>query len=602
MINPPVRGLEPDLDEKPQPQGHGHARPGLEPRLDAASPVAYRYLTFETQLPAPPAALPDGSAPRDPVPACPNLSRYVSPMTWSPGRKAVLLALSCIATCLTAYSASAYSPPAKAIAADLGASHTVTLVGITTFCLGFALAPMAVAPMSEVFGRYPVFVSFGSIFVLFQIVCALVKTIAGMLVTRFLVGLGSSIFSAVVGGVISDVWDRRERNTPMALFSGAVIFGTGAGALVGGAIMEDVEDPTRAWKWVFWHQVIMDSVLVVLLIFFFKESRASVLLERKAKALNTWYEKLEEAGIYGVWVHESASTAEDTGPGSSNSTLPLPPEITEAGAGTSPTKLRLQRIRWVSNNETQRPALTTILATSVKRPFYLLFTEPVVFVFSLWAAFSWGVLYLSFAVVPYLYDGDFDMSSRVYAGMMGAAVAATIVGVCQERLLEHPQWRDRGDGAEYSPSKFWAFMRRRFPAEAPEARLYFACVTAMFLPAGLYGAFLSPSSMDGYSRAVGIGFANWGIYSVYLATFNYLADSYHIYASSALASQSFCRNIVGGAFPVITGTMFHNMGLKGAGGMLGGVATGLTVVPWVLVFFGARIRARSKFAISLQKE
>src|SRR3546814_7652455 len=45
------------------------------------------------------------------------------------------------------------------------------------------------------------------------------------------------------------------------------------------------------------------------------------------------------------------------------------------------------------------------------------------------------------------------------------------------------------------------------------------------------------------SDLVGLGFALWGIYSVYLATFNYLADTYHIYASSALAAQSFCRNV-----------------------------------------------------------
>ena len=31
-----------------------------------------------------------------------------------------------------------------------------------------------------------------------------------------------------------------------------------------------------------------------------------------------------------------------------------------------------------------------------------------------------------------------------------------------------------------------------------------------------------------------------GIFSIYLAVFNYLADTYHRYASSALAAQSFC--------------------------------------------------------------
>lgn len=46
---------------------------------------------------------------------------------------------------------------------------------------------------------------------------------------------------------------------------------------------------------------------------------------------------------------------------------------------------------------------------------------------------------------------------------------------------------------------------------------------------------------------------NWheqGIFSIYLAVFNYLADSYHRYASSALAAQSFSRNMLAGAFPL----------------------------------------------------
>jgi hypothetical protein len=140
-------------------------------------------------------------------------------------------------------------------------------------------------------------------------------------------------------------------------------------------------------------------------------------------------------------------------------------------------------------------------------------------------------------------------------------------------------------------------MRSRFPTDSPEARLYFSCITALFLPAGLFGAFLCPEYMSGYAEAIGLGFAIWGIYSIYLATFNYLADSYHVYASSALAAQNFCRNVLAGIFPLIVNAMFTNLGLKGAGGVLGGIAMLLSVIPWVLLFFGERIRSRSKLAI-----
>lgn len=104
----------------------------------------------------------------------------------------------------------------------------------------------------------------------------------------------------------------------------------------------------------------------------------------------------------------------------------------------------------------------------------------------------------------------------------------------------------------------------------------------------------------------GLGFEIWGIYSIYLCTFNYLADTYHVYASSALAwtalaAHSFCRNILAGVFPLIVHAMFGNLGLKGAGGMLGGIALVLSVIPWVLLIFGEKIRSRSKLAMSLQQ-
>lgn len=518
------------------------------------------------------------------------MKAYISPLMWPSSRKNVLLALSCIATFLTAYSAGSYSPPSVIMAQDLGSSQLAVLVGITTFCMGFAVAPMALAPISEIWGRYPVFVLAGVVYVVFQAVCSVMTNLAGMLVARFMVGVGGSVFSSVVGGVIADLWDKEDRNTPMAMFSGFVLLGTGAGPFVSAVFIDSLSDHTQAWKWTFWHQVIMDGLLLVAIVFLFKESRGSVLLTRKAKKLNQWYEELESVGVYGLWTTDE----DEMNAGVSSSTINGTTQVDYKTSQTLPQR-HLHRLRWVVQADEQRASLGKMIGTSVSRPFYLLFTEPVVFCFSLWAAFSWGVLYLSFAIVPYLYADNLEMSSRIYIAMMASAVAATVVGIVQENLLMHPLWQGREN--EKTTSRFWTFMQRKFPANAPEARLYFACITSLLLPAGLFAALLSPSSTSHYSQAIGIGFANWGIYSVYLATFNYLADTYHMYASSALATQSFCRNVLGGAFPLVTGLMFDNLGLKRAGGVLGGIATVLSLIPWILVFFGERIRARSNFAI-----
>lgn len=43
-----------------------------------------------------------------------------------------------------------------------------------------------------------------------------------------------------------------------------------------------------------------------------------------------------------------------------------------------------------------------------------------------------------------------------------------------------------------------------------------------------------------------------GIFAVYLAAFNYLADCYNVYASSAMSGQSLARNLCGAIFPLFT--------------------------------------------------
>ena len=132
---------------------------------------------------------------------------------------------------------------------------------------------------------------------------------------------------------------------------------------------------------------------------------------------------------------------------------------------------------------------------------------------------------------------------------------------------------------------------------SPEGRLYFSCIESALLPIGLFWfGWSSFPSIHWIIPTLAIACSTMGIFSIYLAVFNYLADTYHRYASSALAAQSFCRNMLGGVFPLVTSAMFHRMSFQGAASFLGGVGTLLTIVPWVLVFYGPRIRARSKFA------
>lgn len=135
-------------------------------------------------------------------------------------------------------------------------SEVVGLIGVTLFACGFGIAPMFLAPFSEINGRRPVFMVTGVLWVIFQVVSAVTPTFAGMCVCRFLTGCMSSTFSTMVGGVLSDIYHAKDRNTAMTLFSASALGGTGLGPLVSGFIAQNT-----TWRW-----CVVKSLLLLLLL------------------------------------------------------------------------------------------------------------------------------------------------------------------------------------------------------------------------------------------------------------------------------------------------------------------------------------------------
>lgn len=486
--------------------------------------IVWHYLTHETELPSPTHVRSSQSRENcSQPPACPDLKKFTSPFLWSDNRKTFITGLSCAATVVTAYTAGSYAMGDDQMSAEWGVSSVTISLGITVFTIGFAIAPMFLAPFSEITGRRPVFVSTGILFVVFQLCCAVTRSYAGMLISRFLAGCVSSTFSTMVGGVVSDIYHADNRNTAMSLFSGAALFGTGLGPLVSGFIGQNT-----TWRWIFRVQVISCGILMAILVIFFQETRGSVLLSKKAKVLNKWYDSMESEGYYGV----------------------LMP--TEEGEKCLP-----QRIRWKVKSDEERGSLGQMIRISLYRPFYMLFTEPVVFFFSLWVAFGWAVLYLTFSAIPVVFQTSHNFTlqqtAAVFTSMCVASIFSTIISIYQERIARRL----------LPPSRKQIFG-------TPEGRLYFACIQSVLLPVGCFWfGWSSFPSVPWIVPTLAIGCATMGIFSIYLAVFNFLADVYHRYASSALAAQSFLRNILGGAFPLFTPQMFRQMTFQGAGSLLG---------------------------------
>lgn len=143
------------------------------------------YLDLDTPLPPPNFTL------NKTCPPPPNLEEYTSPYLWPKWRKSLMTYISCIVTLLAGYSAGEITPASGPLTTDWHIGSVVYNLGITVFCIGFALAPMVLAPFSEINGRRPIFVGSGVLFVACIIACGGTHIFGGFLVARIFQGVGA---------------------------------------------------------------------------------------------------------------------------------------------------------------------------------------------------------------------------------------------------------------------------------------------------------------------------------------------------------------------------------------------------------------------------
>jgi multidrug resistance protein len=166
---------------------------------------------------------------------------------------------------------------------------------VSVFVLGWAVGPLFLSPLSEIYGRRRVLDAANACFVVWQIGCALAPNLGALIAFRLLAGIGGSGCLTIGGGVISDLFAPDQRGLATALYSLGPLFGPVVGPIAGGFLAQRV-----GWRWVFWILLIAGGCVSALIFVFNEETNPHVLIRRKTARLKketenndliSWYEK-----------------------------------------------------------------------------------------------------------------------------------------------------------------------------------------------------------------------------------------------------------------------------------------------------------------------
>ncbi len=381
------------------------------------------------------------------------------------------------------FGSSVYTPGVKDVQKQFGISTTAAILGLSLYVLGLAFGPILAAPISETRGRRVVYIVSLPLAALFTLGAGFSQNFASLAICRFFIGFFGSPVLAVGGGTNVDLWAPIHRAIATSTFLLAPFLGPALGPAVGGFAAQQ-----KGWRWTQW-PILFLMVPIYLYSMGMKETYKKIILQDRAKRLDI-----------------------------------APP------AQTGPTGLA---------------AIKFLITVTLFRPVNMIFTEPIVFFFSLYTAFNFSILFAFFEAFPIVFQGVYDFNT----GESGLTFLAVGLGCCiavVTSIVTDRFW--------YHTEHHKSHREGREGVVAPEHRLYAAMLGSFGLPVGLFWfAWTSRENIHWISPVLAtIPFA-WGNLSVFTAAALYLVDVYGpLNGASALAANGLMRYLSGAVFPLFT--------------------------------------------------
>ncbi|RAK79051.1 MFS transporter [Aspergillus fijiensis CBS 313.89] len=443
---------------------------------------------------------------------------------WATHKKLYNTAIPSVLCLLISFGLAIYSPSHGHVQAAFHTSSTKSLLPFTMYVYGLAFGPMIAAPLSETYGRRFIYLVMTPLAMLFILGAGFSDNLASLTVCRLLAGMFISAPLAVGAGTIMDMWSGPATGRGVTILMTIAFMGPAIGSLVGGWVAE-----YKSWRWSQWTTLFLGAACWAFSAGA-QESYARPILHRRAVKLG----------------------------------LPVPP---------SPIPGGLAGVRMM---------LTVTLA----RPVYMLLTEPIVALCSLYSSLNFSVLFCFLACVPLVYTNVYGFTP----GQCGLVFIALALG-CALGCL----------GLLAADQYTMALHRRRHPEGTPappERVLWAAMLASPWMPAALFWfAWTSTPHVHWMSSIVAIGLFGCSNIMIFVSTALYLTRVYGAqFGASALAANGLLRYGIGGSFPLFTLAMYHNLGYSWASSLLGFLAVCFAPLPWLFFKWGGRIRKHSAYS------
>lgn len=453
-----------------------------------------------------------------------------NPVNWSFRKKWAVTGVGLFATFIALMNGTIITTAHYAIDSEFGineSSFSHSYWPVTSWGVGGALFSLVVLPVMEDFGIRYVFLAIYLIYICFLIPTGVAQNFATLIVTRFFSGGCVAILANTVAGIISNIFiGNRARTVPMSLYITIYLVSTSMGPVIGASIFQFL-----SWRWIGYLQLIWTGFFFPLFIFAMPETRGSAILRTRAQ------------------------------------------------------KLRKEGKKTYTKEELDTTPLLQVVWKSVQRPLYMLCTESVVFISTLWSAFSLGTIYLftqsAEQVFGELYGWDPIKGGYVQASI----VIGEIIGWIYCLLTNHWYYKSARQNTE-NPG-----------TEVPEARLYQALAGGLVgVTGGMFVyAWTSYSFIPWIAPAIGLAMVGAGSTCVIVSIANYLVDAYSKFAGSAVGAIGLGENIFVAFLPLAAQPMYTNLGFHWASSLLAFVSLILAFAPVAVLIWGREIRARSLF-------